>query len=442
MSKQTGSFSPNLKTPEPSRRQFLKSFLSGAAATAVLPIFGLHAQKALSSPLPVIPTPVAGDAANEAFWYLVKNQFPIKPGLIIMNAANLCPSSYPVMETVFQLTRNVDSDVSYQNRGKFRDLHDKGLTMLGEYLGCGANEIVITRNTSEGNGVVINGLDLKAGDEVVIWDENHPTNNVAWEVAAQRYGYRVKKVRLPNHPASDDDLIKPFIDAFTRNTKVVAFSHVSNLTGVGVPAKELCRMAQERGILSHIDGAQTFGALSLDLHEIGCDFFTGSAHKWFVGPKETGILYVRKDRVDKLWPNLVGVGWKQSKDNAARKFSTLGQRDDAAVSAMAKTVEFHNHLGRERVEARIRELVGALRQGIRKNVPSAEFVTPEESRYNAGVLVFELPGIDLSNALATLYENHHIGCTVRRGKFIRFCPHIYNTMDEVEKVVAAVRSLI
>ena len=109
MSKQTGSFSPNLKTPEPSRRQFLKSFLSGAAATAVLPIFGLHAQKALSSPLPVIPTPVAGDAAKEAFWHLVKDQFPIKPGLIIMNAANLCPSSYPVMETVFQLTRNVDS---------------------------------------------------------------------------------------------------------------------------------------------------------------------------------------------------------------------------------------------------------------------------------------------------------------------------------------------
>ena len=440
MSKKPDSDAVNQKSQEYFRRQFLKRFLGGMAVTGVLPTLGFKTVEELGNPLATIFTPEPGADSDERFWSLVKEQFPIRPGLIMMNAANLCPSPYPVMEKVFQLTRDVNSDVSYQNRRKFQHLHDNGLTLLGEYLGASADELVITRNTSEGNNIVINGLDLNATDEVVIWDENHPTNNIAWEVRAQRYGFKVIKVALPNNPDSDDDLIKPFTDAFSPATRVLAFSHVSNQTGVGVPAKELCRIARERGVLTLIDGAQTFGALSLNLHDMGCDFFTGSAHKWFVGPKEVGILYVRKDNIPNLWPNMVGSDWKRAKDKGARKLGTFGQRDDAAVSAMATAVEFHNQINKERIEGRIRELVAALRQEIQKQLPDTRFITPAQPRYNAGVLVFTPPNIDLRNAVVTLYEKHDIGCDVRRGS-IRLCPHIYNTLDEVEKVVGAIKTL-
>ncbi|MCG8608414.1 aminotransferase class V-fold PLP-dependent enzyme [bacterium] len=422
---------------KPSRRQFLKGLFGGVAATSLLPTAALRA--AIRTSLPV-PTLAAGANVDESFWHIVKDQFPIREGLIVMNAANLCPSPYPVMETVFQLTRDVDADVSYQNRGKFSRFHENGLNLLAEYLGASADELVITRNTSEGNNMVVNGLDLNAEDEVVIWDENHPTNNIAWDVRAQRSGFKVKKVSLPNHPKSDEDLVRPFTSAFSPKTKVLAFSHVSNVTGVGVPAKKLCYMARERGILTLIDGAQTFGAFPLDLHDLGCDFFTGSSHKWFIGPKEAGILYVRQDSVQQVWPNQVGVGWEQSKDRGAHKFSTLGQRDDATVSAMGKTVEFHNLIGKTRIETRIRELAAFLRSEIERSLSDVKIITPEEPQYSAGVLVFSSAAVDTSSALTTLYKQHNIACTVR-GQNIRLCPHIYNTMEEVDKVVAALKSL-
>lgn len=211
----------------------------------------------------------------------------------MMNAANLCPSPYPVIETVEQLTRDVDMDASFQNRGKFGELREKARTALAAHVGADPTEIAITRNTSESNNTVVNGLTLGAGDEVVIWDQNHPTNNTSWEVRAERMGFSVKKVATPPSPQSPEELVSVFADALSARTKVLSFTHVSNVSGVELPAKELCRMARERGILTLVDGAQSFGAIHLDLHDMGCDFFSGSSHKWFVGPKEAGILYVR-----------------------------------------------------------------------------------------------------------------------------------------------------
>ncbi len=429
---------------QPSRRQFLKRFLGGVAASVVIPSIGFPEAEALSNPLVKAGRALApNDVGDERFWSLVKEQFPLRRGLILMNSANLCPSPYPVFETVFGLTRDVDSDASFPNRSKFKDLHEQSLQALGEYLGASSDELVITRNTSEGNNMVINGLDLKAGDEVVIWDQNHPTCNVAWDVRAQRYGFTVKKVSTPTEPKSPEDLLTPFYNAFTKNTKVLGFSHVSNISGIALPAKELCRSARERDILTLVDGAQTFGVFALNLHDLGCDFFTGSGHKWFMGPKEGGLLYVRKDRVDDLWPTIVGVGWEQARDKGARKFGTLGQRDDAALAAMGKTVTFHNNIGKERVEKRVRQLVAALQEEIKKKMPDASFISPTDPVLGSGVLVFKPHQKDLSQTVNTLYQKHLIGCTVFGGDRagIRLSPHIFNTLEEAEKVIDAIAGL-
>ena len=426
------------------RRQFMKTILGGAAAAAVLPsgVFSenIGSFKSLKSKAIGLS---AGDAGGEEFWKLVKENFSIRKGLIMLNAANLCPSPYPVQQRVFELTRDIDADPSSHNRKKFADLREVARYALAEYLGASPEEIAIVRNTSEGNNMVINGLTFEPGDEVIIWDENHPTANIAWDVRAERYGFKVKRVKTPEIFEGDEELMRPFFDAVTKRTKLMCFSHVSNISGIALPAEKMCTMARNHGVLSHIDGAQTFGSHVLNLSAIGCDFYTGSSHKWFFGPKEVGILYVRKERIEDLWPTIVGVGYPGVLDKGAQKFETLGQRDDSRIAAMGKTVEFHNMIGRDRIEARIRFLAAALKMRLKERIPGIEFRTPLAPELSGGVVVFDVAGVGLNKALDILYYEHNIGCAVFVGDSggIRLCPHIYNTVEEIDRAVDAVASL-
>lgn len=416
------------------RRNFLSTIIGGVTAGAVFPR-NAAATTLSGHTIAGFRASVSGlDPSDEAYWRLVKQQFPLRPGLIIMNAANLCPSPYPVVDTVAQLTASVDADASFQNRAKFDGLREAGRHLLAEYLDADPGEIAITRNTSESNNTVVNGLTLGSGDEVVIWDQNHPTNNVSWDVRADRHGFTVKKVATPPNPQSSEELFDTFVSALSANTRVLSFSHVSNASGVAMPAKELCEYARERGILTLVDGAQTFGAIRVDVHDLGCDFYTGSSHKWFIGPKEAGVLYVRSDQVESLWPSNVGVGWAAALENGATKFENLGQRDDAAVSAMGTAAEFHNTIGIDRVEARVRALAAGIKQAVSERFPNATFVTPIESEMSAGVVVFALPGVSTGDLYERLYRESNIACAARADG-IRFSPHIYNTMDEVGRVV-------
>jgi isopenicillin-N epimerase len=427
------------------RRRFMQQMLGAAAAASVFPrhVWGDSAAslEILEGAAGHMP---AEDAGDEAFWHLVKKQFMLREGLIMLNAANLCPSPYPVQQTVFALTRDTDRDPSSINRLKFSGLRDKSRESLAGYLGADPDELALIRNTSEGNNIVIGGLTFKPGDEVVIWDENHPTANIAWDVRAQRYGFEVRRVKIPPAFASSEELIRPFREALSGRTRILCFSHLSNLSGVALPAQAICRMARERGILTHIDGAQTFGSQKVDLHDLGCDYYTGSAHKWFVGPREVGVLYVRRERIPGLWPSIVGVGYSQELKGDARKFETLGQRDDARIAAMSATVDFHSTLGVIRIEKRIKRLAAALKSQLLKHVPGIRFHTPLRPEDSGGVVVFSAPDIDLQNTLNTLYHEHAIGAAVFGGELagIRLCPHIYNTLEEMEIAALAVSSLV
>ena len=423
----------------PDRRRFLKRAAAGAALAAT-PAWtrapsklGLTIEE-LSDRRDFLGT------EDEAFWEMVKSQFPLRPGLILMNAANLCPSPYPVQEAVFGYTRDIDQDASFHNRAKFNPLAAKSVDALAELLGASPEEIVVTRNTSESNNAVINGLTLGAGDEVVLWDQNHPTNNVAWDVRADRWGYKVIRVTTPPAPKTEDELVDAFVSAFTDRTRVLSVTQISNISGVELPASRLCSIARDRGIYVHMDGAQSFGAVEVDLHAMGCDSYTGSAHKWFCGPKEAGVLYVRADRVAELWPSVVGVGWDGANaGGGADKFGTFGQRDDAAVAGVGTTVEFHQAIGPSAIEARTRALATGLKAAIRERVPDVSFHTSDVPGLSAGVVIAELPVDDHTEIYNRVYEEHGIAGALRTGAFpgIRLCPHLYNTMAEVEQVADA-----
>ena len=337
----------------PTRRRFLHTL---AAGSIVSPMLASRPAAAQSDP-------------GESYWEEVRRQFAFREERVPMNAANLCPSPRAVAERVGALTRDIDADCSFPNRAKFGPLLEASREAAAAQLGVAADEIALVRNTSEANNVVNAGLPLAEGDEVVVWDQNHPTNNVAWDVRAARHGMAVKRVATPAAPSGVDELVGVFERALTPRTRVLALTHVSNVSGVRLPVRELCDVAHRRGIHVHVDGAQSWGALDVDLRGLGCDSYTGSAHKWFLGPKEVGLLYVRADRVADIWPSIVAPSWGgevEPRPRGARKFESLGQRDDAALAAVATTVAFHDRLGAAHVEARIVRARDAAEDGARR----------------------------------------------------------------------------
>jgi selenocysteine lyase/cysteine desulfurase len=409
-----------------SRRGFLMSAAAAPAAAASL----AHLSSLLAA------TPPAG----EEYWQMVRRQFAFREDKVPMNAANLCPSPRCVADQVAELTRDIDVDCSFQNRAKFNDLLEASRRKVADHLGVTADEIALVRNTSEANNTINNGLPLKPGDEVVLWDQNHPTNNVAWDVRAARFGLRVQRIATPVH-ADADQLVQVFTDAFSPRTRVLALTHVSNVSGLRLPIRELCQSAHRHGIWVHVDGAQSWGALRVNLRDLGCDSYSASAHKWFVGPKEVGLLYVRAERIPDVWPNVVAPGWGnqvQPEVKGARKFESLGQRDDAALAAIAIAADFHSTIGSARIEARLDELATLLKTGLKE--AGLDLVTPLDPKHSGGVCVIRVPAAKSNDIYSKLYEEYGIAGATTGG--LRLCPHIYNTREHIDRAVRGVKALM
>ncbi|MEJ2539010.1 MAG: aminotransferase class V-fold PLP-dependent enzyme [Gemmatimonadota bacterium] len=383
---------------------------------------------------------LSGDGPrDEGYWAQVRDRFDFREERVPMNAANLCPSPRDVADTVTRLTHDIDVDCSFQNRARFGDLLEDARSKIAAQLGVSPDEIALVRNTSEANNIVNSGLPLREGDEVVVWDQNHPTNHVAWEVRAARYGFRVRRVSVPEAPRSAQALVDPFLAAFTDRTRVVAFSHISNVSGIRLPVRQIADAAHARDIHVHVDGAQGLGAVALDLREMRCDTYTSSSHKWFMGPKEAGILYVREALVPEIWASGVAPGWGDDAETdltGARKFESLGQRDDACLAAMGVAADLHAELGPREIEARVAGLATALKEGMREmGVP---LVTPMEPALSGGVVIARVAG-DGNAVFQRLYAEHGIAGAPTGG--LRLSPHVSNTMDHIERALNGVRAL-
>ena len=410
------------------RRQFLKS-----ATAAFLSVAATHSNLGKAQSL--------SSSSEDDYWSMVRSKFAFSETAVPMNAANLCPSFRSVAEIVATLTYDIDRDCSFINRAKFNNLLEQARFAVANQLNVSVNEIALVRNTSEANNIINNGLDLSAGDEVILWDQNHPTNNIAWEVRAARFGPTIKKISTPILPDSTQQLIDTFVSHFSNRTKVLSLTHVSNVSGIKLPVKEIVEAAHSRNIYVHIDGAQTWGAMSLDLKELDVDSFSGSAHKWFMGPKEVGLLYVKENNIERIWPSIVAPGWGTSSDTTlegARKFESLGQRDDAALAGIGSAAKQHDLIGTERIENRIIFLAQRLKEGIAEL--GHELVTPMDPELSFGVCITKAPSGRGSEISDKLYAEHGIAGAATGG--IRLCPTIYNTTEHVDRAVAGIKALM
>ena len=420
-------------TTQPERRNFLKRL--GAASLASL-AFPTLVESATVGGL-TVKSP--NGLADEKYWETIKKQFSVPGKMVMLNAANLCPAPISVNSQVQSMIAGLGKDVSFQYRTQFVEKRKKSIEAIAHYVGVGSDEIGITRNTSESNNIIVNGLDLKPGDEVVLWDQNHPSNGTAWEQRAKRFGFTVKKISVPPNPSSLDDLVKPFMDAITPQTRLIGFSHISNTSGIALPAKLICQMAAKRNILTLVDGAQSFGVIDLNLKDVGCDFYTGSTHKWLMGPLENGIVYVKKESFGKLWPNIISAGWKENGLTVDEKYCMLGQRNETTLAGLPETINFHLTIGKSEIEKRVVELNSYLKAQIKLKLPAVTFLTPISPEFSAGVTVIQINGKKPAELSQKLYELHGIAAAPTGG--IRMSPHIYNTLADMDKVVKALGEL-
>ena len=415
-----------------SRRDFARLFAVGGSAA-------LFADPVWARTTPQAPAFAPGNGAtNEAFWKTVREQFVMPPDLGVLNAANLCPASRPVLEAIKRESDSVDRDPSAQNRARLSGEKENTRKALAAFLRVTPEEIVITRNTSEANNMVSSGLDLKAGDEVIVFADNHPSNLTAWNEKAKRYGFTVITIPQKNPHPGMEYYIDAYTKAITPRTKLLSFTHLSSSVGDLFPAKELCALARERGVLSLVDGAQSFGLLDVNLTDISPDFYTGSAHKWPCGARECGVLYINTRAHKQIWPSIYSA--YPGAVGISRTFESFGQRDEATMIAFRTALEFQTKVGREAIEKRSRALTQQLIAGLSK-LPEVKVWTSPNPSLNGAVVSF-MPGpLNPPRLGQALYETHKIGTAGRgmgdRGG-LRASPHFYNSPAEIDRLVSAV----
>jgi len=396
-----------------------------AEATAPLRELGLT-----TAALP--PTPRAPD---EKFWQEVRSRFLLPRDLGFINAANLCPTSLPVVNALDKNVRLYEASPSPETRTGLMKGREETRRLIADALRVTPEEIVITRNTSEGNNFVSSGLDLKADDEIVVFADNHPSNLRAWQEKAKRFGFKVVSVPHVNPHPGTEYYVAEFKKAINARTKVVAVTHVSSNSGDVFPATEVFAMAREYGVLTLLDGAQSFGVLDVDLSVIKPDFYTGSAHKWPCGPKEMGVLFVARGAHERIWPSVISL--YQGAVGISQKLEGNGQRDDAKLATFAEALKFQNNVGRAAIDKRARELGQHLIARLGK-LEGVKLWTHTDPARSAAIVIFKPGTLDPRRLNAALTEKDRFVVTARAGEDrpgLRLSPHFYNTMAEMDRFV-------
>jgi selenocysteine lyase/cysteine desulfurase len=313
---------------------------------------------------------------------------------------------------------------------------------IGAFINAPVEEVAITQNATLGMSLLANGLDLKAGDEVVTTDQEHSGGIGSWRLRAKRHGVVVKELPLlPAVQAGPDAVVRLFADAITPRTRVLMFSHITSGQGILMPATELCALARERGVLSIVDGAQVIGQQRLDVKALGCDAYVSSPHKWLLAPKGTGVLYIRRDVQPRLWVTLAS-GRIDDDETGAFRFMQYGTGSVAVVDGLLAALDFIQGIGIERIERWDLMLASRLRDGLAQ-IPRVRLASPADRRLMSALTTFSVDGVTgraLQDALwAKKIRVRSQGQDVNRP--VRLSAHLYVAPADIDRVLATVAAL-
>ena len=386
--------------------------------------------------------PIFEAAQPAAFWRAVRASYPLLEDPLYLNTGGLGPVAQPVLDqmiaTMYKLQQH--SETGY-------DLFEPARVTVAQFIGAQSREISFVRNATEGNCLIAAGLALTAGDEVIFESHAHPGGSFPWYNQAKLRGITVRLFEPdPTSPEANLARIRALI---TPRTKVIQVSHITCTTGLVMPVAAIARLAQLQGIWFHVDGAQAVGMIPVNLNALGCDSYAFSGHKWLGGPHETGVFYIRRDRLAEVAPTSMGShgaelpflpGELKYFDGTRRH--EYGTRNAGLITGLAEAVRGQTLMGPERIAAHGRELATLLQTELAR-IAGITVLTPRADDMRAAMTSIRHTRAGAHKLFTYLLDEHRLRCrpvTEQGLEVVRISTHIFNSPADCERVINGVRA--
>ncbi len=415
-----------------------RTFLRAATGLAALKADSINRARAAASS---INDRTAEQAArDEDFWREIQQAFTVDRNIVNLNNGGVCPSPKVVQEAMRRQLEFSNMAPAYTMWTVLEPEIESVRTRLAASFGCDPEEMAITRNASEALEIVQLGIDLKSGDEVLTTDQDYPRMITTWQQRERRDGIKLKMISFPTPPPSMDDLYQRFERAITPRTRVIHFCHITNLTGQIFPVKKICQMARSRGIEAIVDGAHAYAQFPFKHEDLDCDYYGTSLHKWLLAPHGTGFLYVRKSKIERLWPMMAAPA---SMNANIRKFEEIGTHPAANHNAIAEALTFHESIGAERKAARLRYLRSLWTDRLTR-FPNVTIRTSPDPEQSCGVVLVSVEGKKAPALAEELWKQRILVVAIVHKDFegLRVTPNIYTTPREIDVFASAMEKLI
>ncbi len=428
-----------------SRRDFLRTV--GAAGGVAFTWNAANLARVEAASQSVAGRSPAEVAADEFYWREVQLGFKLDRSLINLNNGFTCPCPRVVLESAFRYMEQINLlPVHYQAMvaGNIQTIRRR---MANEF-GCDPEELALTRGASEALQIVQNGIDLKAGDEVVTTEQDYPRMLTTWDQRMRREGIKITRLQFPV-PATQDHLYNLFEKAISPRTKVFHFCHITNLTAQLFPVRRISRLARSKGIVTIVDGAHALGHFPFKLRDLECDAYGVSLHKWLMAPIGNGCLYVRREMIPRFWPLQAAP---EQQDEDIRKFESIGTHPWGIRAALGEALAFHQAIGAERKAARMRYLTLRWAKALQKHPRVRILSNLGEPPETWGVAAVNIEGIDVRDLARFMMQKYRIIVVPLVGgvppnqvfdyQALRVSPNVYTTVEEIDTFVEAMEDAL
>ena len=416
------------------KREFLKNV---SLAAVGLPFIRTSFSTSLNTLKHLSPNQIA---TEENFWLQVRKDYSLKPDYINLESGyyNIIPN--PTLNHMIDHARMVNYEGSYYMRTVQWDQKNAMAAKLAKVVGTSPKNLIITRNTTESLDMVIKGMNWKKGDEAVYAKQDYGAMKMMFEQVSRRYGTKNIIVSVPNHPTSDEEIVRVYQNAITSKTKLLMVCHMVNITGQILPIKKICQMAHKKGVQVMVDGAHCVGHFQFKIDDLECDYYGSSLHKWLAVPLGTGMLYVRDKHIDNLWP--VYAEHHREPGDIARLNHT-GTHPVYHDLSIENAIEYYTMLGAERKEARLRYLQEYWSSRVRTH-PNIVVNTPKESFRACGIANVGLKNLkphELAKQLMDRYQIFTVAIDYANVQGCRISPNVFTTTQELDVFVKALQEL-
>ena len=413
------------------KREFIQKFGLVGLATYSLPGDIIYDKNKFN--LPPFKT-------EDDLWKTVRGHYSLKPDYINLENGyyNIIPN--PTLNKYIEHIKTINFEGSYYMRNSLEDDNLKLRKRISNWLSCDKKNIIITRNTTESLDLIIGGYPWQKGDEAIYAQQDYGSMKLMFEQVSKRFNINTKVISIPNHPSSDEEIVRLYENQITKKTKLLMVCHMINITGQVLPVKKICDMAHSYGVEVMVDGAHCVGHFDFSIENLNCDYYGSSLHKWLSAPLGAGLLYIKEKHISKIWPLLAG----HSIDlNGIKRLNHLGTNPVHVHLGINNALDYIDWVGIKRKEKRLKELQNHWMQNL-KNVPNVEINTPLAFTKSFGignVGIKNMPPKIMAEKLLDEFKIFTVAIDYANVKGCRITPNIYSSIDEIEVFIDAIKKL-